>query len=72
MEITKIREYSNEELIPMLAEEEKALKTLKYNGFINKVENPSKIKKIRRTIARMKTVIHERFLASIKQELDNI
>ena len=54
METSKIREYSNEELVPMLADEEKALKTLKYNSFINKVENPSKIKQMRKTIARIK------------------
>lgn len=72
METSKIREYSNEELTLMLADEEKALKTLKYNSFINKVENPSKIKVMRKTIARMKTIMHERFLASVQQEVNKI
>lgn len=72
METSKIREYSNEELMPMLIDEEKALKTLKYNGFINKVENPSKIKQMRKTIARIKTIMHERFLASVQEEVNKI
>lgn len=56
MELEKIRELSLEELLANIAEEEARLEALKYNNVISRVENPAKIKYIKKTIARLKTI----------------
>ncbi len=56
MELEKIKELNIEELVATIAEEEARLEALKYNNVISRVENPAKIKHIKRTIARLKTI----------------
>lgn len=56
MELEKIKELSLEELVATIAEEEARLEALRYNNVISRVENPAKIKYIKRTIARLKTI----------------
>ncbi len=60
MELEKIKELSIEELEAAIAEEESRLQALKYNNVISRVENPAKIKYIKRTIARMKTIYNKK------------
>lgn len=62
MKINKIREMSS----PDLEKEVKELKTelfkLKFSGATKGLDNPHKIKEVKKNIARIKTVIKEREL----------
>ncbi len=62
-----IRNMSDSELNALLAELEKELFTLRFNKKISPIDNPLKIRNLRRKIAFIKTVINER-----KQKTFNI
>jgi large subunit ribosomal protein L29 len=60
MELEKIKELNIEELEANIAEEEARLQALKYNNVISRVENPARIKYIKKTIARLKTILTQK------------
>ena len=60
MEAAKIREYTPEEITNLISEEVKLLANLRYNNYVSKIENPSRIRAIKRNIARMKTILNEK------------
>lgn len=62
MKIAEIRELSTSELAERLETEQASYKNMVMNHAISPLENPSQIKKLRRTIARMKTELREREL----------
>lgn len=62
MKIAEINELQTSELQERLDVEEANFHQLKLNHSISPVENPSRIKEIRRTIARIKTVLRQREL----------
>lgn len=62
MKIAEIRELNDQELKERLEAEETSYHQLKLNHSISPLENPSRIREARRTIARMKTVIRQREL----------
>lgn len=62
MKIAEIRELSTSELVERLETEQANYKNMVMNHAISPLENPSQIKKLRRTIARMKTELREREL----------
>lgn len=62
MKATELREFSNEELITKLAENKQELFNLRFQHAINQLENPKRIGEVKKTIARIKTTIHEREL----------
>ena len=62
MKIAEIRELSTSELVERLETEQASYKNMVMNHAISPFENPSQIKKLRRTIARMKTELREREL----------
>jgi len=64
MKVTELREFSNEELMQKLAENKQELFNLRFQNAINQLENPKRIGDVKKTIARINTIIHER-------ELDN-
>jgi|YNPMSStandDraft_2_1061718.scaffolds.fasta_scaffold00636_8 large subunit ribosomal protein L29 len=64
MEIEKIKELNIEELMAAIVEEENRLQAIKYNNVISRVENPAKIKYIKKTIARLKTVLTQKLKQS--------
>lgn len=64
MELEKIKELSIEELAATIAEEEARLEALKFNNVISRVENPAKIKYIKKTIARLKTIYNQKLKQS--------
>jgi large subunit ribosomal protein L29 len=64
MEIEKIKELNIEELMAAIVEEENRLQAIKYNNIISRVENPAKIKYIKKTIARLKTVLTQKLKQS--------
>ena len=62
MRIAEINELQTSELQERLDVEEENFHQLKLNHSISPVENPSRIKETRRTIARIKTVLRQREL----------
>ena len=62
MKIAEIRELSTAELAERLEAEQANYSNMVLNHAISPLENPSQIKKLRRTIARMKTELRQREL----------
>ena len=60
MKATEIRSLSVEELEKKLAELKKDLFMLRMQHATNHLDNPVKISAVRRDIARVKTVLHEK------------
>ena len=62
MKINKIREMSSPELEKELGELKTELFKLKFSLATNGLENPMKIKEVKKDIARIKTILREREL----------
>ncbi len=62
MKVTELRELSSEELLAKLSENKQELFNLRFQNAINQLENPKKIAEVKKTIACIKTIIHEREL----------
>lgn len=62
MKISEIREMSDKDLSERLDSDRLAYDQLVLNHSVTPLDNPSDIKKKRRDIARMLTVLHERSL----------
>ena len=62
MKIAEIRQLSTEELTERVQTEEMNYKQMLLNHAISPLENPAQIRTLRRTIARMKTVLRQREL----------
>ena len=58
----EIRELSNEELNKKIAEYKEELFNLRMNQASGNLEKPSRIKELRKLVARMKTILREREL----------
>ncbi len=63
MKINKVREMSSEELVKELDELKKELFKLRFSLATNGLDNPLKIREVRRDIAKIKTVLREREMA---------
>ena len=66
MKINKIREMSSPDLEKELGELKTELFKLKFSLATNGLDNPMKIKEVKKDIARIKTVLRERELAENK------
>ena len=64
MKISKINEMSSPELEKELAELKNELFKLRFSLATNGLENPMKIKEVKKDIARIKTVLRQRELAA--------
>ncbi len=64
-----IREMSTGELKERLDEEKKHLQKLKLNHSVSPLENPMKIQLYRKTIARIKTELHNRAIEESKSNV---
>ena len=62
MKVTELRELSSQELNDKLSECKEELFNLRFQLAINQLDNPKKISDVKKTIARIKTIIHEREL----------
>ena len=62
MKVTELRELGTEELQTKLADSKQELFNLRFQHAINQLDNPKKIAEVKKTIARIKTIIHEREL----------
>ena len=60
MKAAKLREFNKEELTQQNSDMEKELRTLKIRKSASQIEQPSRIRSLRRDIARAQTVMTER------------
>jgi len=67
MKINKINEMSSPELENELSELKTELFKLRFSLATNGLENPMKIKEVKKDIARIKTVLRQRELADAKK-----
>ena len=62
MKIAEIREIATNELVERIQTEEANYNQMVLNHSISPLANPAQIKQLRRTIAKMKTVLRQREL----------
>ena len=62
MKISEIRELSNEEINAKLKESKEELFNLRFQQATGNLEKPSRIRDLRHTVARLKTVLRDREL----------
>lgn len=67
MKIKDVREFTDAELKARISEDKAMLQKLYFNHAVSAIENPAKIRELKRDIARMKTVITERNNSTAKQ-----
>jgi large subunit ribosomal protein L29 len=60
MNVKEIRDMSNEELVKEISDLSEELYNLRFQQATGSLENPARMKDIRKTIARIKTVQTER------------
>ena len=66
MNVKEIRDKSNTELLQEIESLKEELFNLRFQQATGQLENPSRMKEIRKTIAHIKTVITERELSEAK------
>ena len=59
---SEIRQLSNEEIMKKIEEYKEELFNLRFNAATGNLEKPSRIKELRKLVARMKTILKEREL----------
>jgi len=64
MKVQEIRELSDKERLEKIEDLKQELFNLKFQLATGKIENPSRLRLVRRTIARIKTVEREKSAAS--------
>ena len=62
MKNSEIRQLSNEEIMKKIEECKEELFNLRFNAATGNLEKPSRIRELRKLVARMKTVLREREL----------
>jgi large subunit ribosomal protein L29 len=70
MKIKTLREKTQAELSVELANLLKEYQTMKYKKVIGVIDNPLKVRILKRDIARIKTLLHEREIEKILKELE--
>jgi large subunit ribosomal protein L29 len=66
MKIKEIRQHEKDQILHELAEQQKHLYALRTQSVTEKLEDPSQLKKARKTIARIKTVLRQRGVEAAK------
>ena len=66
MELNKIRELTEVELNTELDKMKKELFNLRFQHVTGQLENPVKMRELKRDIARVKTIIREKELAKVQ------
>jgi len=66
VKVTEIRDLSMDELLDKVGELKKELFNLRFQHATNQLDNPLRIAIVKKTMARVKTVIRERELAELK------
>lgn len=62
MKINELRELSDEELLEKISECKAELFNLRFSQATGSLEQPSRIRELRKAVARMKTILRERKL----------
>lgn len=62
MKASEIRGLKQDDIVDMIAEHKLRLNELKYAHAMSPIEQPARIRAIRRDIARLNTILHERYL----------
>lgn len=62
MKTSEIRELTNEDIVKKIEECKEELFNLRFSQATGNLEKPSRINELRKTVARMKTVLKEREL----------
>jgi large subunit ribosomal protein L29 len=70
MKIYEIREMNKEEIQKRISEEETNLVDLRFQHELKNLTNTAKLKLVKKDIAMMKTVLHERETKEISTEID--
>lgn len=60
MKAEELRQHSDQELKSIIAEHQQGLADMKFNHTIAPLENPARIRKMRKEVARMNTILNER------------
>jgi len=60
MKASDMRNYTDQELRAMIAENRKTLAELRFNNRVSPVENPARMRMLKRDIARLNTILSER------------
>ena len=68
MKMVEIRKLTTEDLNKKLDEIKKELFNLKFSAATGNLEKPHRVKELRHTVAKIKTVIRERELNEVKEE----
>jgi large subunit ribosomal protein L29 len=68
MKAFEFRQLSVEELKKRIQDDEESLANLRFQKVLSQLENPMKIRHLRKDIARMKTILRERELRPQTQE----
>ena len=69
MKIHEIREMKTEEIIQRMKEEEQNLVDLRFSHQLKQLTNTSKLKNLKRDLARLKTVLQER---QLQEEVNSV
>jgi large subunit ribosomal protein L29 len=64
MKVNEIRDLTTEEIVKKIEEYKEELFNLRFEQATGNLEKPSRIRDLRKTIARMKTIIRERELGN--------
>lgn len=72
MKVNEIRNLTNEEIKIKLDEINEELFNLRFSKATGNLEKPSRINELRKTVARMKTILNERELELIMGGTDEI
>lgn len=67
MKTNEIRDMSETDLTKKLADLKAELFNLRFQHAINQLENPMRLKLVKKDIARVKTIIRQRETAAVKQ-----
>jgi large subunit ribosomal protein L29 len=70
MKIKELREKTDAELNMEHAKLVKEYQDMKFKKVVSVVENPIRLRFIKRELATIKTLLHERSLAKIKQQIE--
>ena len=67
MRANQIRDLSNEELASQLKDSKQELFNLRFQLATGQLDNPIRIREVKRTIARIKTIMRERELGGVER-----
>lgn len=71
MKAKELREKTNQELVKEKDKITKELSDLRFKKVLSVLENPSEITMLKKDISRINTIIHERALEKLKDEMEN-